>query len=200
MISAARQLGLVYIVNVVINSEKKVIHAVAGDLERAHEAGTEWLKGRAGVKGIEADIVLTSNGGYPLDQNIYQAVKCMTAAEACVKEGGVIVVSSESSDGIGGDGFYKTFKEEDDEQKIIDEFLATPKEETIADQWQSQIFARILLRANVIYISEVEDQIVKDLHMTPAKDLEEAMEIAEEMMGKDSSVLVIPDGVAVIVE
>lgn len=200
MVYAARQLGLVYIVNVIINSEKKVIHAVAGDLEKAHESGTEWLKDKAGVEGVEADIVLTSNGGYPLDQNIYQAVKSMTAAEASVREGGVIIVSSESSDGIGGDGLYKTFKEKQDEQKIIDEFLDTPKDETIADQWQSQIFARVLLRASIIYISEVDDEIVKDLHMTPAHSLEEAMKIAEEIMGSDSSVAVIPDGVAVIVK
>ncbi len=200
MIYAARKLELVFILNVVINAEKKIIHAVAGDLEEAHESGTDWLQGRAGVDEVPADIVLTSNGGYPLDQNIYQAVKSMTAAEACVKKGGIIIVSSESSDGIGGDGFYKSFAEEPDEQKLMDEFLATPKEETIADQWQSQIFARVLMQADVIYISTVDDQIVRDLHMTPAKDLEEAMRIADERMGKDATVTVIPDGVAVIVK
>lgn len=200
MVYAARKLGLVFIVNVVINAEKKVIHAVAGDLERAHEAGTDWLQGLAGVDEVPADIVLTSNGGYPLDQNIYQAVKSMTAAEACVKKGGVIIVSSESSDGIGGDGFYRSFAEQPDEQAMIDEFLATPKEETIADQWQSQIFARVLLQADVIFISEVEDQLVRDLHMIPAHSLEEAMAIADERMGKDATVTVIPDGVAVIVK
>lgn len=199
MIAAARQLKLVFILNVVINAEKKIIHSVAGDLVEAHEAGTDWLAGLAGVPYTPADIVLTSNGGYPLDQNIYQAVKSMTAAEACVNEGGVIIVSSESSDGIGGDGFYRSFKEEPDEQKMMDAFLATPKEETIADQWQSQIFARVLMRARVIYISDVEDSIVKDLHMIPAHSLEEAMQLADEMMGRDASVTVIPDGVAVIV-
>ena len=200
MIYAARQHSLVFIVNVVINAAKEIVHAVAGDLEEAHEAGTEWLKELAGVPKTEADIVLTSNGGYPLDQNIYQAVKSMTAAEACVKEGGVIIVASESSDGIGGDGFYRSFAEEKDEQRMMDAFLATPKEETIADQWQSQIFARVLLRARVIYISGVEDRIVKDLHMIPAKNLDEAMQMADKMMGEDASVTVIPDGVAVIVK
>lgn len=199
MVSAARQLKLVFILNVVINSEKKIIHAVAGDLEAAHEAGTQWLSGKAGVPYTPADIVLTSNGGYPLDQNVYQSVKSMTAAEACVNPGGVIICSCLSNDGLGGDGFYRTFKEEPDEQKIIDEFLATPKEETIADQWQSQIFARVLLRARVIYISEVDDAIIRDMHMIPAHSLEEAMNIADELAGKDASVTVIPDGIAVIV-
>ncbi len=200
MVFAARQLKLIFICNVVINAAKEVIHCVAGDLEEAHESGTEWLKDYAGVERKEADIVLTSNGGYPLDQNIYQAVKSMTAAEACVKEGGVIIVASESSDGVGGDGFLKSFKEQPDENAMMAEFLNTPKEETIADQWQSQIFARVLLRARVIFISEVDDETVRDLHMIPAKNLEEAMTKAYEIAGKDATVTVIPDGVAVIVK
>lgn len=200
MIYAARKLELVFICNVIINAAKEIIHCVAGDLEEAHESGTEWLKDYAGVDRKEADIVLTSNGGYPLDQNIYQAVKSMTAAEACVKEGGVIIVSSESSDGVGGDGFLKSFREQPDEAAMMAEFLKTPKEETIADQWQSQIFARVLMRARVIFISEVDDQTVRDLHMIPAKTLEEAMQIADELTAKDASVTVIPDGVAVIVK
>lgn len=200
MIYAARQLNLVFILNVVINAAKEIVHAVAGDLEEAHEAGTDWLKDKAGVPKVEADIVLTSNGGYPLDQNVYQAVKSMTAAEACVKKDGVIIVSSESSDGLGGEEFYHTFADEKDENKLIADFLATPKEDTIADQWQSQIFARVLLQARVIYISEVEDKLVEDLHMIPAKDLTEAMRIAGEMMGEEATVTVIPDGVAVIVK
>lgn len=200
MVAAARALGLVYIVNVIINSDKKVIYSVAGDLVEAHKVGTDWLKDKAGAEKKLADIAMTSNGGYPLDQNVYQAVKSMTAAEATVKEGGVIIVSSESSDGLGGDAFYKTFKEERDEKVILDNFLATPKNETIPDQWQSQIFCRILLRATVIYISEVEDKIIEEMHMIPAKNLDEAMRKAEEIVGKDSTVTVIPDGIAVIVK
>lgn len=200
MVAAARALGLVYIVNVIINSDKKVIYSVAGDLVEAHKAGTDWLKDKAGAERKLADIAMTSNGGYPLDQNVYQAVKSMTAAEATVREGGVIIVSSESSDGLGGDDFYKTFKEERDENVILEKFLATPKNETIPDQWQSQIFCRILLRATVIYISEVEDKIIEEMHMVPAKDLDEAMKKAEEIVGSDSTVTVIPDGVAVIVK
>ena len=153
MIAAARALDLVYIVNVVINSDKEVIHSVAGDLEQAHESGTEWLKERAGVEKQLADIAITSNGGYPLDQNIYQAVKSMTAAEATVKEGGVIIVSAESSDGTGGDAFYNAFVDEPDTQKLYQSFLDTPKIKTIPDQWESQILCRVLLKTKaVIYI------------------------------------------------
>lgn len=201
MIAAAKALGLVYIVNVVINSDKEVIHAVAGDLEKAHEAGTEWLKGKAGVDKRLADIAITSNGGYPLDQNIYQAVKSMTAAEATVKDGGVIIVSAESSDGTGGDAFYNAFVNEPDTEKLYQSFLDTPKEETIPDQWESQILCRVLLKTKaIIYISDVDDEIVKTFHMIPVKTLNEAMEKANELMGNDSSVTVIPNGISVFIK
>lgn len=201
MIAAAKALGLVYIVNVVINSDKEVIHAVAGDLEKAHESGTEWLKGKAGVDKRLADIAITSNGGYPLDQNIYQAVKSMTAAEATVKDGGVIIVSAESSDGTGGDAFYNAFVNEPDTERLYQSFLDTPKEETIPDQWESQILCRVLLKTKaIIYISDVDDEIVKTFHMIPVKTLDEAMEKANELMGNDSSVTVIPNGISVFIK
>ncbi|MCI5972281.1 MAG: nickel-dependent lactate racemase [Anaerococcus sp.] len=201
MVAAARALGLCYVVNVVINSEKKVIHAVAGDLEKAHEAGTDWLKDKAGVERKEADIAITSNGGYPLDQNIYQTVKSMTAAEATLKDDGVIIVCSESGDGTGGDAFHNAFLEERDIEKLYKGFLDTPKIETIPDQWESQILCRILLKAKaVIYVSDYDSKILEDFHFIPVKTLDEAMEKADELMGKDSTVTVIPDGIAVIVK
>lgn len=79
-------------------------------------------------------------------------------------------------------------------------FLNRKPEETIIDQWQSQIFARLLLKATVIFISSCEDRLVKDLHMIPAHSMEEAMEKAKEIVKKeDYTVTVIPDGVSVIV-
>ena len=201
MVAAARALGLCYVVNVVINSEKKVIHAVAGDLEKAHEAGTDWLKDKAGVERKEADIAITSNGGYPLDQNIYQTVKSMTAAEATLKDDGVIIVCSESGDGTGGDAFHNAFLEERDVEKLYKKFLDTPKIETIPDQWESQILCRILLKAKaVIYVSDYDSKTLEDFHFIPVKTLDEAMKKADELMGKDSTVTVIPDGIAVIVK
>ena len=201
MVAAARALGLVYIVNVVINSNKDVIYAVAGDLEEAHETGTEWIKERAGVEKNLADIAITSNGGYPLDQNVYQAVKSMTAAEATVKDDGVIIVSAQSGDGTGGDAFYQAFVDEPDTEKLYNSFLKTPKEETIADQWESQILCRVLLKAKaVIYISDLEDDIVETFHMIPVKSLDEAIKKADRIMGEDSSVTVIPNGISVFVK
>ena len=92
MLYAAQQAGLAFILNVVINAEKKVIAAFAGDSEKAHLTGCEYVLKMAEVKAQPADIVVTTNGGYPLDQNIYQSVKGMTAAEANCKKDGVIIM------------------------------------------------------------------------------------------------------------
>lgn len=200
MLYASRVARLAFICNVVINSDKEVIYAVAGDCDLAHVKGRDFLASKCKVDSIPCDIVITTNGGYPLDQNIYQAVKGMTAAEATVKKGGVIIMMAKSNDGHGGEEFYKTFAEEKDLDRMLDTFIKTPKEETRIDQWQSQIFARVLKHARVIYISDAPGDIVKDLHMTPARSIDEALKIAEEMLGdKNASILAIPDGVSVMV-
>jgi len=200
MLYAARAARLDFICNVIINSEKEIIYAVAGDMDLAHREGTKFLSSKCKVDSVPSDIVITTNGGYPLDQNIYQAVKGMTAAEATVKENGVIIMIAKSEDGHGGESFYQTFKNEKDLDRMMKKFLDTPKEETIADQWQSQIFARVLQKARVIYVSDAPDEMVRDLHMIPAKTVEEAIEKADEILGKkDSKIAIIPDGVAVMV-
>lgn len=200
MLYAARVARLAFICNVVINSDKEVIYAVAGDCDQAHTKGSEFLLSQCGVKGIESDIVIATNGGYPLDQNIYQAVKGMTAAEAVVRKGGVIVMLSKCNDGHGGEEFYKTFAEEKDLDRMLATFMATPSEQTRVDQWQSQIFARVLQHARVVFVSDAPDDIVSDLHMTPAHSIEEAVKIAEEMLNDpQATISAIPDGVSVIV-
>lgn len=200
MIYAARAARLAFICNVVINAHKEVIYAVAGDCDRAHADGCAFLRGKCGVDSVTADIVITSNGGYPLDQNIYQAVKGMTAAEATVREGGVIIMLAESADGHGGEEFYKTFAEEEDLDRMLAAFMETPKESTRVDQWQSQIFARVLKHARVIYVSGAPDEMVSALHMTPARSLEEAVQKAETLLAdSQASITVIPDGVSVMV-
>jgi nickel-dependent lactate racemase len=201
MLHAARAAGLAFICNVVINAEKEVIYAVAGDCDAAHRQGTDFLSSRCGVEAVPADIVISTNGGYPLDQNIYQAVKGMTAAEAAVKKDGVIIMLSKSNDGHGAPEFYKTFAEEKNLDHMLDTFMKTPREATRVDQWQSQIFARVLKRARVIYISDAPDQMVKDMHMIPARSIPEAVKMAEEILGNPrAAIAAVPDGVAVMVQ
>lgn len=200
MVWAARAAKLAFIVNVVIDAKKEAIFAVAGDMEAAHQAGCSFLSGLCRADAKPADIVITTNGGYPLDQNIYQAVKGMTAAEATVRPGGVIIMLARSNDGHGGEGFYHQMADEPDIDKTLALFMSRGRNETVSDQWQTQIFIRVLKRARVIYVSDAADQLVRDLHMIPAHSLDEAMRLAEEILGNSqATVTAIPDGVSVMV-
>ena len=199
MLWAAKKANLAYIVNVVLNSDKKVIYAVAGDPEAAHKVGTDFLFSLCGADAVEADVVITTNGGYPLDQNMYQAVKGMTAAEATVRRGGVIVMLAESGDGIGGDHFYHQLADEPDICKTMKTFLSRGRDETVPDQWQTQILLRILAHAQVVYVSKMPDEVVRKMHMIPAHSLGDALEIAKKITGDSARIVAIPDGVSVMV-
>lgn len=200
MVWAARTAKLAFIVNVVLNAEKEVIFATAGDLEAAHKKGTDFLAELCEVKAKECDIAITTNGGYPLDQNIYQAVKGMTAAEATVKRDGVIIMLAASVDGTGGDDLYHHLADEPDITKTMEIFMSRDGEHTDPDQWESQILLRILMHARVIYVSELDDKLVTDMHMIPAHSIEEALKKAKEILGKNNpQIVAIPDGIAVMV-
>lgn len=201
MLWAAKTAKLRYIVNVVLNEEKEVIYAVAGDPEQAHAKGVAFLSSLCGAEAVESDVVITTNGGYPLDQNMYQAVKGMTAAEATVKKGGVIIMLAQSGDGIGGDHFYHQLSDEPDIRKTMALFRSRGRKETVPDQWQTQILLRILMHASVIYVSDMPDEVVSAMHMIPAHSIAEALEKAKQLLGKQEiSVAAIPDGVSVIVQ
>jgi len=201
MLYAAEKSNLAFILNVVINQEKEVIASFAGHREDAHYKGCEFLNNLAGADSKKADVVVTTNGGYPLDQNIYQAVKGMTAAEASIKENGVIIMVSECSDGHGGEAFYETFKDGKSPKIIMEEILKKDRDETIPDQWESQVLSRILIKHQVIMVTDAPRKMVEDMHMHYAESIQEALEKAKQIVGKnDYSVTVIPDGVAVIVK
>ena len=198
MIAAAKLAKLAYIVNVVIDEDKKTVAAFAGNYVTAHRKGCEFLLGYCRVKPAYADIVITSNGGAPLDQNIYQCVKGMTAAEASCKPGGVIILCAECADGHGGESFYKSLRDCACPRALYDEFMATPQDKTIPDQWESQILARILIKFRVVFVSRPEMKpIIEDMKMTYAASLPEAVALAKSW-GKES-VTVIPNGISVIV-
>ena len=200
MVDAARQSKLAFILNVVIDSEKRIINAFAGHYDKAHLSGSAFVNDLAGVKALPADIVITTNGGYPLDQNLYQAVKGMTAAEPTCKKGGVIIIAAKCEDGHGGEVFYETFKNEKNLNRMMASFMARKPEETIPDQWQSQIFARVLLHCTVIMVTEAARHMVEDLHMKWAPSLAEALNMADALLGHgNGTITAIPDGIGVIV-
>ncbi len=200
MLYAARAAKLAYIVNVVIDEKKQAIYAVAGDAEAAHAAGCDFLSKLCRVKPIYADIAISTNGGYPLDQNIYQSIKGMTAAEATVREGGVIIMLSSCSDGHGGEDLYRELADEPSDERAAAKILSRGRNETVPDQWQAQILLRILGRARVIFVSEAPDGMVRDMHMLPAHSIGEAIAMAKSLLGNESpAVTAIPDGISVMV-
>lgn len=198
MLYAAKQAKLAFIVNVVIDADKKIIKAFAGHSEQAHVAGCEFAAGLAAVDAKPADIVLTSNGGYPLDQNIYQHVKALSAAEATCKAGGVIITCAALGDGHGSEDMYKWLRS--GASAVMEKIMKTGRNETIPDQWATQIMARIQLRNTVIFVADRDHQIINDMGFKAVSSLDEAMSLAESIVGKEAKITVIPDGVAVIVK
>ncbi|NMV52913.1 nickel-dependent lactate racemase [Lactobacillus reuteri] len=201
MVYAARKAGLQFILNVVLDEDKHIIASFAGDLEAAHKKGTDFVGELAGVKAIKSDIAITTNGGYPLDQNIYQAVKGMTAAEATNKQNGTIIMVAGCRDGHGGDGFYHNIADVADPQEFLDKAINTPRLETVPDQWTSQILARILVNHHVIVVSDlVEPSLITNMHMELATSIDDALASAFNREGPAAQVTVIPDGLGVIVK
>lgn len=199
MLWAAKKANLAFICNVIINANKKVVYAVSGDSEKAHLAGVDFLSKYCKVPSLKTDIAISTNGGYPLDQNIYQSVKGMTAAEAAVNDDGVIIMLACASDGHGGQSFYDTFDSDKSLEELYSEFMSRDAAHTIADQWESQILTRILLHHKVIYISEQSDEFIEKFRMIPAHSLKEALKKAYEIKGENATVTAIPDGVSVMV-
>ena len=135
-----------------------------------------------------------------MDQNIYQAVKGMTAAEANCKTGGVIIMVAGLSDGHGGESFCQMVSETETPQKLLEEFSKIPRNETKPDQWEAQILCRILSNYKVILVTDMCDpEMIRKMHMEHAKTFDEALSRAFELKGRNATVSLIPDGVSIIV-
>ncbi|MDD4075109.1 MAG: lactate racemization operon protein LarA, partial [Eubacteriales bacterium] len=200
MVAAARMAKLRYCVNVIIDENKRTVAAFAGGPIDAHAAGCAFLRPYCEVSAKPSDIVITTNGGAPLDQNIYQCVKAMTAAEAAAKEGGVIILCAACADGAGGESFYRSLKDCESASALYESIMETPQQSTIPDQWESQILARILKKHRVVMVTRpVLADTVRDMKMEYAASLQEALKRAYAITGEGASLTVIPNGVSVIV-
>lgn len=198
MLAAAHMVNLQFIFNVALDGKKKIIAAWAGDMEQAHAEGVAFIRKWSQCASITGDIVVTSNGGYPLDQNLYQSPKAVATAEACAGEDGVIIMCCSCCDGMGGVHFEKLITMGTVDE--IDAYLSKiPPKDTISEQWCPQIYARILKKHPVILVTTyLKPEEVRKANMIPASSPDEALEIAYQMKGRDASVVVIPDGVSVL--
>ena len=141
----------------------------------------------------EYPIVVTTNGGYPLDQNLYQAVKGMSAAAQIVSDGGLIISVARCNDGFPAHGNFRDMLLEHDSPEAMLETIYAPGFSKY-DQWQVQLFAHILQKARVALHSEIEAEDVRAVHLEPVEDI--AARIAEELerIGPDAPIAVLPEG------
>jgi len=198
MIYAAQKMNVQFIFNVAQDAEKRIIAAFAGDLIKAHEKGCEFINSLSLCEPVTADIVITSNGGFPLDQNLYQTPKAVSTAQACAGDDGVIIMCASCIDGMGGTYFAKLVTSGTLEE-IETKLSAIPPKETIPEQWCVQIYNRILKKHPVIIVTTYLDhELIKKANMIPASSPDEALEIAYGIKGRDAKVVVIPDGVSVL--
>lgn len=177
--------------DVILNREQRVIEAFAGELEPMHAAACEAAREFAMQAVPEPfDVVVTSNSGYPLDQNLYQAVKGMSAAAKVVKPGGLIVCAAECRDGFPGHGSYRELLEAHASPRAFLDALREADHVT-PDQWQVQIQYTIQDHARlVMHTSHLSDDELRAVHLAQTRDI--AATVAAE--GSSATVCVLPEG------
>ncbi|MCY9660667.1 nickel-dependent lactate racemase [Paenibacillus chondroitinus] len=183
-----------FMLNVTLNKSKEITQVFAGELFEAHDQGCAFTKQHAMIP-VERrfDVVITSNSGYPLDQNLYQAVKGMSAAHKIVKEGGTIICASECSDGIPNHGNYAEILQM---RKTPHEILDMINDESFKkfDQWQVQKQAVIQVWADVYLYSSLADEDVEKAMLKTSHDIEVTLEQLKEKYGDKMTVAVLPLG------
>jgi len=191
----AKKMPEVFLLNVTLNREKHITGVFAGDLVEAHVAGCARVKttAMAPVKDL-FDIVISTNSGYPLDLNLYQSVKGMSAAGRIVRPGGAILMAAECWDGIPEHGLYgQILTQSKNPQEILDKIMNSS--ETIRDQWQAQIQAQIQLKADVyLYSDYLSADQLRSVHIFPISSMEETLERLVNKYGAASRIAVLPEG------
>lgn len=184
-----------YAFDVVLNRRQEIITAFGGDLLAMHAAARETVR-RMSMRPVHGlfDVVVTTNSGFPLDQNLYQSVKGMSAAATVVKPGGLIICAAECSDGFPDHG---SFREVLASAPTPAALLAAieARTTTVPDQWQVQILARVLTRARVgVYTSGLTDAQLRTAHLFAVPDIAAAVHAELARKGPDASVCVLPEG------
>ena len=182
-----------FMVNVSLNREKDITGIFAGDCCEAHRAGCRFVR-EASMAAVPRryPVVVTSNNGYPLDQNLYQTVKGMSAAARIVEPGGTILIASRCEDGIPEHGNFKKMLLEAEEVNALERGLAG-SEETVLDQWEAQVLAQVLRHCRVGLLSGLAPDLVRQCLLRPVDDLNAA--VADALgTAKDSAVAVLPEG------
>ncbi len=195
VMEVAHLAGGAFLVNVTLNRDKAITGVFAGDLDRAHAAGCAFARETAMAPATAAfDIVITTNSGYPLDLNLYQAVKGMSAAAQVVKPGGAIIIAAECWDGIPDHGLYgRLLREASSPRQRLDAITAPGFLQQ--DQWEAQVQAQIQLKADVYVRSDgLTDEQIRGALLKPCHRIEETVAGLLPRYGPDATICVLPEG------
>jgi lactate racemase len=187
--------GVMFGLDVVLNRDKQVVQAFGGDLFPMHAAAVEKARAAA-MRPLEKafDVVVTTNSGYPLDQNLYQSVKGMSAGFQAVRPGGLIVCAAECRDGFPDHGSYRgLLASAPTPQALLDEIAA--REHTVDDQWEVQIQAGIQANCRVVmHTGGISDADLAEAHLEQTDDIAGTIGAALAAAGPGATVCVLPEG------
>ena len=186
--------GVHFALDVLLNDEQRITRAFGGELFAMHAAAREAARAEA-MRPVERpfDIVVTTNSGYPLDQNLYQAVKGMAAAALITRPGGPIICTAACEDGLPDHGSYaRLLTAADTPQGLLDMIAGFPA--TVPDQWQVQVQARIQVEHEVfVHADGLSDAAIRSAHFTPSDDVSETL---DRLVSRDptATIGVLPEG------
>ncbi|MBL7200978.1 MAG: nickel-dependent lactate racemase [Anaerolineae bacterium] len=197
MLEVARMSEPDFLFNVTLNREKQITGVFCGALESAYEAGVCMARESAMVS-VDApfDVALTTNSGYPLDLNLYQSVKGISAAAQVVRPGGAILIASECWDGVPDHGKYRALlSAAHSPQELLDQVLVPGFREM--DQWEAFLHARLCLHADIhVYADGLSDEDIRVAMLTPCRDIQATL---RELIARYGPRLcVLPEGPMVI--
>ena len=195
MCEVALQTNPTFLLNVTLNADQAITGVFAGDMLAAHAKGCAYVQESAMV-GVDEpyDIVITTNSGYPLDQNLYQSVKGMSAASQIVRQGGAIIMAAACEDGLPEHGRYAELLAKAGSPDGFLDMLAQPGF-SAQDQWQVQIQAQIQRRADVyVYSDGLTDDQIEGALFQPCRNIAKTIDHLQARYGRDARICAIPEG------
>lgn len=190
----ALRAGRSFLLNVSLNEERRITGVFAGDILAAHKVGCEFVR-RSAMQKFDApfDIVITTNSGYPLDLNLYQGVKGMSAGARVVKQGGTLILAAECREGVpAGSPLDKLLRSAASIEEVLG--LLNSPGFIRPEQWQAQIQALVQRKANVLVHSSLADDVVRAAHLTPCHDISAKVNELIRANGNGARIAVLPQG------
>lgn len=190
----ALRVGPSFLLNVALNQQRQITGVFAGDLIQAHRKGVEFVR-RSAMQPVDRpyDIVVTTNSGYPLDLNLYQSIKGLSAGARILRPGGTLILAAECREGMPPNSPFEQLLSRGKQPREILELVATPGF-SFPEQWQTQIQALIQCRAETLLYSSLPEEAVRAAHFSPCPDITAEVNRRLSRLGPSARVAVLPQG------